>query len=175
MQRLGLRAMALGRGVPRIPDDQRSQAVTSAITTDAPRSLDFMEIPAELRIKDVFHHIDMGFLNRRLCLTALPPKVRAWYIEHEKPGTDHMTVLGNDHLLVTVLLDVCEAIEAPTLVEALTLGKSRQLFRSTERLAPCPELYEAARVDHEVELDVDFGKPVRSCITQNISSVPPER
>ena len=135
--------------------------MTSAITTDAPRSLDFMEIPAELRIKDVFHHIDMGFLNRRLCLTALPPKVRAWYIEHEKPGTDHMTVLGNDHLLVTVLLDVCEAIEAPTLVEALTLGKSRQLFRSTERLAPCPELYEAARVDHEVELDVDFGKPVR--------------
>lgn len=99
-------------------------------------------IPPDLRVKDVFHHIDMGFLNRRLCITALLPEIRAQYIDQEKPGFDHMTVLANDHLLVTMLLDVCHAIEAPTLLEALTLGKPKQLFRSTERLSPCQETHQ---------------------------------
>ena len=119
------------------------------------------DVAPTLRTKDAFHHIDIGFLNRRLCLTALPPDVRQWFIEHQKPGSDHMTVLGNDHLLVTVLLDVCETIGALTLLGALALGKPKQLFRSTEKLAPCPEIYNAVRVDHAVELSIDFGKPVR--------------
>jgi hypothetical protein len=72
-----------------------------------------------------------------------------------------MTVLSNDHLLVTMLLDVCQEVGVPTLVQALNLGKPKCLFRSTERLAPCPQIYEAARVDHAVELDIEFGKPVR--------------
>ncbi len=118
------------------------------------------DISPDLRIKDVFHHIDMGFLNRRLCIGALLPEARTHYIERIKPGSDHMTVLGNDHLLVTILLDVCQAIEAPTLLEALVLGKSTHIFRSTERLAPCPDVYEADRVDHAVVLDIEFGKPV---------------
>ena len=59
------------------------------------------KIPDEVRCKDAFHHIDMGFLNRRLCITALPPDVRRHFIERQKPGTDHMTMLGNDHFLVT--------------------------------------------------------------------------
>jgi len=119
------------------------------------------DIPPELRTENFFHHIDMGFLNRRLCITALGP-VRAQFSERMKPGTDHMTVLSNDHLLVTMLLDVCQALKAPTLLEALTLSKQRHLFRSTERLSPCPEVYEKARrVEHLVELDLDFGKPVR--------------
>jgi len=118
-------------------------------------------IPAELRVQDFFHHIDMGFLNRRLCMTALPPPLRSWYSEHARSGNDHMTVLSNDHLLVTMLLDLYQEIGVPTLLEALRIGSPRQTFRSTERLAPCPEIYTAKRVDHAVELDVDFGKPVR--------------
>jgi len=31
-----------------------------------------------------------------------------------------MTVLSNDHLLVTMLLDVLQALKHPTLLEALT-------------------------------------------------------
>jgi len=46
-------------------------------------------------------------------------------------------------------------------MQALALANPRQLFRSTERLAFCLDLYEAARVDHAVETDIDFGKPVR--------------
>jgi hypothetical protein len=119
------------------------------------------DIPEDIRVKDLFHHIDMGFLNRRLCITALPAEIRKFYIERAKPGSDHMTVLANDHLLVTMLLDVCEALKIPTLVETIVLGKPTHLFRSTERLAPCPEIYDdRPRVDHLVQLDVDFGKPV---------------
>jgi hypothetical protein len=119
------------------------------------------DIPGDLRTRDLFHHIDMGFLNRRLCITALPTSIRSLYIERAKPGSDHTTVLSNDHLLVTMLLDVCQEVAAPTLLQALNIGKPKCLFRSTECLAPCPEIYEAKRVDHAVELGIEFGKPVR--------------
>ena len=128
-----------------------------------------LEIPKELRCKNKFHHIDMGFLNRRLCISALSLDTRLSFIEHQKPGTDHMTVLANDHLLVTLLLDSCEAVDAPTLLQALSLGKPTHLFRSTERLAPCPEIYDAARVCHTVELDLEFGKPV--CIAYHTNHI----
>ncbi len=118
------------------------------------------DVPEDLRTKDEFHHIDMGFLNRRLCISALVPEARRIFLERQKPGTDHMTALSNDHLLVTLLLDCLEANAIPTLLKALTLGKPRHLFRSTERLAPCLDIYDAARVCHAVELDLDFGKPV---------------
>jgi hypothetical protein len=119
------------------------------------------EVPPELRAKDAFHHIDMGFLNRRLALTVLPKLMREWYSKKATPGSDHFTQLQNDHLLVTTLLDVCERMKAPTLLEALESGKARQLFRSTEKLAPCPEIYDAKRVEHAVEVPIDFDKPVR--------------
>ena len=118
------------------------------------------DIPERLRAEDKFHHIDMGFLNSRLCIGFLPPDVRQWFFENRQPGTDHEARFSNYHLLVTAVLDCCEALDAPTLLKALTLGKPRHLFRSTERLEPCSEIYDAARVCHEVELDLDFGKPV---------------
>jgi hypothetical protein len=118
------------------------------------------QIPAELRREDYYQHIDMGFLNRRLCLSTLPPTARANFAERSEPGADHFTVLRNDHFLVTILLDVCDTLGVPTLLEALANGSSRQLFRSTERLAPCPDIYTATRVNHNVILDVEFGKPV---------------
>ena len=118
------------------------------------------DIPEELRAEDKFHHIDMGFLNSRLCMGFLPPNIREVFFRDQKPETDHRARLSNHHLLVTMILDCCEAIGAPTLLKALALGEPRHLFRSTERLAPCPDIYDAARVCHAVELDLDFGKPV---------------
>ena len=119
-----------------------------------------LDIPERLRAEDKFHHIDMGFLNSRLCMGFLPPDVRQCFFDNQKPGTDHLANFSNYHLLVTMVLDCCEALEAPTLLKALTLGEPRHLFRSTERLAPCSQIYDAARVCHAVELDLDFGKPV---------------
>ena len=119
-----------------------------------------LEIPAELRTTDKFHHIAVGFLNSRLCISALLPEALEHFQESQTPGSDHLTVLANQHLLVTTLLDCCETVDVPTLLEALNLGETRHMFRSTERLAPCPEVYDAERVSHAVELDLDYGKPV---------------
>jgi hypothetical protein len=118
------------------------------------------EIPAQLRTKDAFHHIDMGFVNFRLCLTALGKLGREYYAEHASPGDDHFVRLGNNHLLVTMLEDLCEELKAPTLLQALQTCESRALFRSTEKLAACPDIYDAQRVEHDVELALDFGKPI---------------
>ncbi len=118
------------------------------------------EISTELRTKDAFHHIDMGFVNRRLCLTALGESGRKYYAEHALSGDGHLVRLSNDHLLVTMLEDVCEHHGAPTLLEALQAGEARMVFRSTEKLAACPEIYDAKRVEHAVELPLDFGKPI---------------
>ena len=118
------------------------------------------DISPKLRRKEKFHHIDMGFLNRRLCLGALSPPFRQEFIDRQKPGSDHMTVLANDHLLVTMLLDSCEAAGVPTLMEALTLNELTHMFRSTEKLSACPEIYNSERVCHLVELQFDYGKPV---------------
>ena len=121
------------------------------------------DIPTALRAADKFHHIDMGFLNRRLCIagiTGMHQEALQHFLEHQKPGNDHMTVLANDHLLVTTLLDCCEALAAPTLLGALARGRPGHLFRSTERLEPCPDVYDVNRVCHAVELDLEFEKPV---------------
>jgi hypothetical protein len=117
-------------------------------------------IPPEVRIRDYFNHIDMGFLNRRLAITALGP-IREEFLSRQKPGDDHMTVLGNDHLLVTMLIDLCAELDVPTLAEALTLRRPKHMFMSTERLEPCPDIYTKPRVVHAVHLGRNYGKPTR--------------
>lgn len=119
------------------------------------------QISDELRVKDAFHHIDAGFLNRRLALRALPKQLVDIYHERAEVGSDHMTVLRNDHLLVTMLEDLCEHREVPTLFEALELDEPHLMFRSTERLTPCPEIYDEKRVEHEVLIPFELEKPVK--------------
>jgi hypothetical protein len=117
-------------------------------------------LPSALRAMDAFHHIDMGFLNRRLCLTALPAEVREAFHQKAKTETDHFSQLSNDHLLVTMLLDVYQQLGSPTLLEALSRAQPSIVFRSTEQLSACPGVYDAERVQHDVKVDIDFGKPV---------------
>jgi hypothetical protein len=117
------------------------------------------QVPRKHRLADYFSHIDMGFLNRRLAISALGP-LRDDFIARKLPGDDRLTVLGNDHLLVTMLIDVCVAVKAPTLAEALRVAKPRQLFMSTERLKPCRGVYKAPRVTQSVHLDLKPSKPV---------------
>jgi hypothetical protein len=128
------------------------------------------DIPEEYRLADFFSHIDMGFLNRRLAITALGP-IRSDFLERQKPGNDHMTVLANDYVLVTMLIDVCPAIKVPTLAEALTLRKPKHLFMSIERLEPCPNIYEEKHVKHApisisimVSLSISHTNPITSSV-----------
>lgn len=117
------------------------------------------QIPSVFRVADFFSHIDMGFLNRRLAISALGP-IRDHFIARQQPGTDHMTQLSNDHLLVTMLIDTFSELGAPTLADAIRLGKPRHVFMSTERLEPCPEVYSSDRVTHPVHFDFATPKPV---------------
>ncbi len=119
-----------------------------------------LDISEQLRVKDLYHHIDMGFLNTRLCWTSLPETFHQRFTKIKNPGTGHLADLQNQHNLVTLILDYCELIKAPTLLQALRLDKPSPLFRSTERLAPCPQIYDSSRVCHAVELDLNFDKPV---------------
>lgn len=118
------------------------------------------DIPRDLRTGDFFAHIDMGFINRRLALSALPAPTRQWYMDHRSAGTDHLSELGNDHLLTTMLLDVYREFGAPTLLEALAEGAERKVFCSTQKLEPCPEVYSAPRVTQKVVLPVEFDRPI---------------
>jgi hypothetical protein len=117
------------------------------------------QMPSEYRVADYFSHIDMGFLNRRLAISALGP-VRHDFIANQRSGSDHMTQLSNDHLLVTMLIDVFSAMGAPTLADAIRLGRHRHVFMSTERLEPCRDIRSSDRVSHAVHLDIATEKPV---------------
>jgi len=116
-------------------------------------------IPQGVRVADLFTHIDMGFLNRRLALTAIGRR-RQEFERTRRQGDDHLTILSNDHLLVEMLIDTYAALGAPTLIEALHRGKQNCVFMSTERLAECSEVYERDRVEQRVYFDVDPPKPV---------------
>ena len=118
------------------------------------------DIPSRLRTKDAFHHIDMGFLNRRLALRALPSPLSDLYIQRAEVGSDHLTQLRNNHLLVTMLEDACEELGVPSLLEVLNDNLPRSMFRSTEKLTPCPDIYTANRVEHEIVIPFDYEKPV---------------
>ena len=129
--------------------------------SDTPPQSPAFSIPDHLRCEDEFHHIDAGFVNQRLCLTAIPPEGREWVVDHSRPVVIPLDETYNRHILVTALLDCSEAYGAPTLLEAINAGRPCHVFRSTERLAACPEIYDAARVKHDVVLDVEPPKPVR--------------
>ena len=117
-------------------------------------------IPSRVRTESLFNHIDMGFLNRRLAISALGP-IRDEFFTRQKPGSDHMTILANDHLLVTMLIDLCSELKVPTLAGALSEASPRKVFMSTERLSPCPAVYDQPRATQEVISDIEFIKPVR--------------
>jgi hypothetical protein len=122
--------------------------------------LSINETPESVRTDDLFNHIDMGFLNRRLAISALGP-AREEFFQRQQPGDDHMTVLRNDHLLVTLLIDVFNAVGAPTLAEAIVSGRKSASFMSIEQLEECPEIYDSERVAHGVHFEFETKKPVR--------------
>ncbi|MGX1587876.1 hypothetical protein [Brevundimonas diminuta] len=101
---------------------------------------------AAIRKTDHYHHIDPGFLNRRLCLSSLPRDLLDYFDQKRLPGDDHLSQLRNDHLLITIVLDMASQVGAPTLLEALARGKPRQVFVGAHRLAPCPEVRTEPRV-----------------------------
>ncbi len=117
------------------------------------------DLPPNDRVANHYSHIDFGFLNRRLALTALGP-YRDPFIDRHKSGDDHMTRLANDHLLVEMLLDHCRDLVVPTLARSLNEAPLAPMVMSTEQLVACPEVYSDARVNQRVALKVSDKRPV---------------
>ena len=101
----------------------------------------------------------MGFLNRRLALTAIG-QLRQEFDRIRQRGDDHLSSLSNDHLLVQMLIDRHAKLGAPPLIDALHSGGDRLVFMSTERLEACPEVYSKKRVEQRVHFDIELPKPV---------------
>ncbi len=96
--------------------------------------------------------IDTGFVNVRAVETVLgPPGVRA--IDQQiralpdLPEWQRSVRIG--HIYRTTVLAFCEHIGIPPLGALLAAGKGR-MFCSVETLAPCPEVYDRARVVNRV-------------------------
>ncbi len=83
------------------------------------------------------HHIDAGFINRRKCLSIFGRKYADLYNKNKYQGDDHMSVLMNDHLLISLALDWCSVNSIPSLGEVLSNPKEHQLFCSTENVKGC--------------------------------------
>lgn len=110
----------------------------------------FEELTTEERALAPHHHIDPGFLNRRLCFSTFDPWLREKFNQYRMAGDDHMTLLSNDHLLVSLVLAACHAGKIPSLGEVLAGGEGRALFCSTEHVDPTPDVYSAERVRSRV-------------------------
>ena len=91
----------------------------------------------EKRISSPRHHIDAGFINRRKCLSVFGRKYAELYNKHKYQGDDHMSVLMNDHLLISLALDWCSVNDIPSLGELISCPKAQQLFCSTEVVKGC--------------------------------------
>lgn len=106
----------------------------------------FEDLPSNQRSLAPHHHIDTGFLNRRLCFSTFDPWLQEQFSRYRMTGNDHMTALSNDHTLVTLVLAACGAAKVPSLGEVLAGGNGRRLFCSTERVGPTPDIYAADHV-----------------------------
>jgi len=104
------------------------------------------DLSSERRSIELYHHIDPGFLNRRLCLSTFPPWLQQQFGRDRMAGNDHMTALANDHLLVNLVLAACKQGKVPSLSEVLVGGNGRPLFCSTERIDPTPDVYTAGQI-----------------------------
>lgn len=110
----------------------------------------FDKLSADQRSLSPHHHIDPGFLNRRLCFSTFAPWLREQFNRFRMLGDDHMTLLSNDHLLVLLVLTASNQGEVPSLGEVLGRGDWHGLFCSTEHVDPTPDVYSAEHVRSRV-------------------------
>jgi hypothetical protein len=113
------------------------------------------------RLLTPYHHIDPGFINRRLCFSVFGQPLVQFFNEHRRDGDDHWTRLANDHLLVELVLHACNGSAVPTLGEVLSEEPPRRrLWCSTERLQGNPAVYDGGRLRNRILLPYEFDREV---------------
>jgi hypothetical protein len=92
------------------------------------------EFSTKERVQVPYHHIDPGFINRRVCFSTFGKSFWEEFENRKREGNDHWTQLLNDHLLVDLSLAFCKAANVKSLGEVLTNVCEGTLFCSTEEV-----------------------------------------
>jgi hypothetical protein len=126
------------------------------------------------RAMSVDHYIDPGFVNFRLVETVVgglgTEEINRLTANLPAGTPDWQKRTRLNHIYTRVALAFCTHIPAPSLREILASGKGT-LVCSTERFAPCPEIYDADRVQIPILLDEYHDlKPEVHLSTEHISS-----
>jgi hypothetical protein len=111
----------------------------------------------------LYHHIDPGFINLRLCHSFLPPEYLEEFNKIRVKEDDHWAKLANDHYLVDTVLILCKNAGVKTLSETLIEGATvGQVFCSTESFKGAgKKVYDKGfRVRNQVNLSFKFDKKV---------------
>ena len=103
------------------------------------------ELTREERALTLEHTIDPGFVNRRLVITILGDAgvdVVNGLIAQLPDMPNWQRAVQIDHIYTKVALTFCEMNNIRTLGEVIH-NQNGRMFCSTERWAPCPEVYES--------------------------------
>jgi len=121
------------------------------------------ELTKDQRNQVLYHNIDPGFINYRLCFKIMTPNFREFYNLNKKEEKDHWDRLYNHYLMVDIILKLCKNIKTPTLCEALSEGAEEGLlFCSTENFKGAGnKVYDKdIRVRNQVKLPFRYKKKV---------------
>lgn len=120
-------------------------------------------LTSEQRNQILYHHIDPGFINYRLCHSILPKEYMDKFNEIRIKEDGHWAKLANDHNLVDTVLILCKNSNVKTLSEALIDGpKVGQVFCSTEKFKGAGnKVYKKGlRVKNQINLSFKFDKKI---------------
>jgi hypothetical protein len=104
------------------------------------------------RSKSLYHHIDPGFVNHRLCYNVIGAKGIELFELRRRREDDHWANLANDHLLTNIVLTTLGRDKAPSLGELIQHPIEGARFSSTEEVLGNPAIYDLDRLTNRIRL-----------------------
>ena len=132
------------------------------------------ELSSAERAMPVEHYIDPGFVNFRLVETVVGAvgtgEINRLIATIPSGTPDWQMRMRLNHVYTRVALAYCSHVPAPSLRETLA-NKKGTLVCSTEHFGPCPQIYDASRVQIPILLDESYDlKPEVHLSTEHIRS-----
>jgi hypothetical protein len=119
-----------------------------------------MPFSREDRSREIYHHIDPGFINPRLCYSTFGRPLVETFEAQRRPENEHWDRLHNHHLLVDIALAACNALKVAPLGEVLADPQVGAIFSSSETLEGTPDVYTEGRVRNRVLLAFEYEREV---------------
>ncbi|MCG8038558.1 MAG: hypothetical protein JAZ19_16150 [Candidatus Thiodiazotropha taylori] len=115
----------------------------------------------EIRTCSPFHYIDPGLINQRKIFSIFGATFLEVYDKNRSTGTDHLSALKNDHLLVSMCIDLCKNLAVKSLSKAIIEGPGiGQLVCSTEQLHGNENVWSEDRCRNKIVVPFDYTKDV---------------